>query len=398
MNRILIGIGFLLGFYSAGSQEKPVLNYSEGDLCTQVVVYPLDSLKTTFFYDGPHVYWQPGKKHAKVKYYSFSPIKKRSKKHVYKWEVKPTDTVLYFEGKEHDKNKYSFLASFQNTPSEYTGVGKILVIGDVHGEYDRLVNILRIAGVVDSLHNWIFGKGHVVFTGDIVDRGEQVTESLWFIYNLTQNANLSGGKVHFLLGNHEIMLFEKDVRYLNVKYSYLASKYNFSYRSQFSNKTVLGRWMRSLNSVITINDILFVHAGISAEVAKYNVSIDSINWMVRKYLNRPNFAVLKGVENLTLGVFGPLWYRGYLVKMPFYAHITEEEVDLVLEKYGVNQIVFGHTGLKDVTPIFNNKLINIDVPFKEHCIPLQVLLIEDKKYTVVFEDGSRKNLFQNSCQ
>jgi hypothetical protein len=42
-----------------------------------------------------------------------------------------------------------------------------------------------------------------------------VTETLWFVYSLEQQAALQGGKGHALLGNHEIMSLEKKYKNIN---------------------------------------------------------------------------------------------------------------------------------------------------------------------------------------
>ena len=69
--------------------------------------------------------------------------------------------------------------------------------------------------VIDTDLTWSFGDGHLVIVGDVFDRGPNVTECLWLIYRLEQEASAAGGAVHFLLGNHELMVMRGDLRYLN---------------------------------------------------------------------------------------------------------------------------------------------------------------------------------------
>src|SRR5215207_8409564 len=57
------------------------------------------------------------------------------------------------------------------TPCEFDNVERIVAVGDVHGAYDRLLEILRAAAVIDTRNRWIGGRTHLVQTGDVLDRG-----------------------------------------------------------------------------------------------------------------------------------------------------------------------------------------------------------------------------------
>ena len=89
-------------------------------------------------------------------------------------------------------------------------VDSLYVLGDVHGEYDRLVQLLRNANIIDANLDWIATTKHLVILGDIFDRGHHVTKILWLLYQLDRQAELAGGRVHVVLGNHEIMTFDND--------------------------------------------------------------------------------------------------------------------------------------------------------------------------------------------
>ena len=53
----------------------------------------------------------------------------------------------------------------------WTGVGKIVAVGDIHGAYKNFVKILKGTELIDNDLHWIGGKTHLVQTGDIMDRG-----------------------------------------------------------------------------------------------------------------------------------------------------------------------------------------------------------------------------------
>ena len=87
----------------------------------------------------------------------------------------------------------------------WTGVDKIIAVGDIHGAYDNFVKILKAAGLVDDNLKWSGGKTHFVQTGDIMDRGDYPRDVFDLIKSLEIEAAEVGGKIHMLLGNHEEM-------------------------------------------------------------------------------------------------------------------------------------------------------------------------------------------------
>ena len=101
-------------------------------------------------------------------------------------------------------------------------VPRIIVIGDVHGDWDRTLKVLKIAKVIDQSNNWIGGNTVVVQLGDQIDRCrfsnipcyiQGATEYdegndlklLKYFTQLHKQAQKHGGAVYSLLGNHEVM-------------------------------------------------------------------------------------------------------------------------------------------------------------------------------------------------
>ena len=95
--------------------------------------------------------------------------------------------------------------TLKNEEIEYSNVQKIIAISDIEGNFNAFRNLLLANEIIDSAYNWTFGNGHLVLPGDFFDRGLNVTECLWLIYDLEEKAKLYGGYVHYILGNHEIM-------------------------------------------------------------------------------------------------------------------------------------------------------------------------------------------------
>ena len=120
-------------------------------------------------------------------------------------------------------------------PSTFPQPEKLIAFSDIEGEFDPLRLLLQKNKVIDEQFNWIFGKGHVIFAGDMFDRGEQVTECLWLMYSLEEKAKAAGGYVHFILGNHEIMNLSGDHRYARPKYAENSKKIGFKRRAVFKD-------------------------------------------------------------------------------------------------------------------------------------------------------------------
>ncbi|NIM64009.1 MAG: metallophosphoesterase, partial [Acidobacteria bacterium] len=51
--------------------------------------------------------------------------------------------------------------------------------------------------------------------GDLIDRGAGDRAVLDLLYKLQQQAPESGGRVHVLIGNHEVLNLVRDLRYVN---------------------------------------------------------------------------------------------------------------------------------------------------------------------------------------
>jgi len=86
----------------------------------------------------------------------------------------------------------------------------IFAIGDVHGDYDRLVKLLAAAKIIErDTGAWIAGRAVHVFTGDMIDKGPHSLEVVKLAASLRQAAVASGGQVVTLMGNHEAEFLEE---------------------------------------------------------------------------------------------------------------------------------------------------------------------------------------------
>lgn len=273
----------------------------------------------------------------------------------------------------------------------FGGVDKLAVVSDMHGQYEVAERLLIANGIIDEAGHWTFGTGHFVVVGDVFDRGPRVTELLWLVHNLQQEARAAGGRVHFLLGNHETMVLSGDLQYINRRYRVTGGLLGRSYEDLYGPDTYLGRWLRSLPLVVKINDMVFVHGGLSRDVIKQTGSLDSINNLYHKYLlGQSKTSATAASERLALlkGRTGPLWYRGYFHDADF----TQRDIDRILKLVGAERMVVGHTSFTAISSFFNNRVLAVDSSMKFGSLG-EVLLIENDTFYRGTLLGERFELF-----
>jgi len=242
-----------------------------------------------------------------------------------------------------------------------------LVVADTHGEYEILAGLLMKQGVVDDAMHWKFGRGRLVFLGDVFDRGAHQLEILWLIYELEAQARQAGGAVYLVLGNHEVMALRGDARYLNAKYLETAKLLGVAeYARLFDAGSVLGQWLRSKPTVLELDDDLCLHGGISPALVDRKLSLREINATVRAVLEgrEPAAGAERERAEFLLGESGPLWYRGYFpqaTRESGFPPATDEDVNRVLAHFGARAIFVGHTQVPTVTPLYDGKVIAVQV-------------------------------------
>jgi hypothetical protein len=82
----------------------------------------------------------------------------------------------------------------------------LFILGDVHGQYDVMRELLRGAGLIDDADQWSGGKATLWFMGDFFDRGPDGISSVDLVMRLQHEAAAAGGAVHSILGNHDVMI------------------------------------------------------------------------------------------------------------------------------------------------------------------------------------------------
>ena len=336
--------------------------------------------------DGPHVFWSADTS-AIVFYYCDDSVIS---------QPFPVRDTLRFSGFCKDVDfAYVVPAHVAGPgPDEISGVGKIFALSDLHGDYAHFTEVLINSGIVDSSLHWAWGRGHLVIDGDVFDRGPAVTECLWLIYRLEIEAAHAGGAVHFLLGNHELMVLRGDLRYVHERYTNgIARRNRFVYHDLFGPDMALGRWLRTRQTVLRINRTLFVHGGVSVESLQDRPDLSEINQLVRQGLDytAPRLFFDSLVRH-AYGSFGPLWYRGYTRALEnSYPALSAIEIDSILAFLDADQIVVGHSEQDSLVTLHDGKVIAIDVDV-ETLGGQQGLLWEADRFYRVDRLGAKRSL------
>lgn len=294
------------------------------------------------------------------------------------------------------------------------GVERIVAVGDVHGAYDRFVEILRTAGLIDDRQRWSGGRAHLVQVGDVLDRGPDSRKALDFLQRLEGEAASAGGAVHALLGNHEIARMVGDLRLVHPgEYKAFVTDNSEEMRKRlldlvkppdpeaFLNSTPLGqtemiiafgakgdygKWLRTHDAVAKINGILFLHGGISPAVAP--TSCDDINATIQREITTDFDQTQKApLSSLAARVDGPLFYRGLAEESDEFG----PQVDEILTKQGVKAIVIGHTVSPTgrIRPRFGGKVFQIDTAMQPAYVAngrASALEIKDGQFTAIYVD------------
>lgn len=285
-------------------------------------------------------------------------------------------------------------------PSAQLRSQRVVAIGDVHGDFKATKAVLALAGLIDAKGQWSGGSTILVQTGDILDRGDDEPEILELFWRLQQQAPTQGGRVELLLGNHEIMNAEGDLRYVTpggfqdyaktplppqwpnidegsqgLPTGYLSRK------AAFVPGSMIARRFAEQKVATVVGDTVFVHGGLSLKYAK--MGLDAMNQRTASWL-----AGKSEIPDLLKESDGPVWNRAYGASPSARACATLERS---LETLGVRRMVVGHTvQAKGITSACAKQVWRIDVGMSRHYGgPIQALEIKGDRVRVISGPSTR---------
>ena len=312
--------------------------------------------------------------------------------------------------------------------STWDKVARVVIIGDLHGDYAKFHDQLRQAGLIDGRDNWSGGLTHLVQLGDVPDRAPDTRKILDLLIRLEPQARRAGGYVHALIGNHEAMNMEGDFRYTTpAEFAAFADRdsprrrdayyeavvaalkahppaeglpvFDAAHRAAFdaahplgwvehaaawSAQGPYGRWVLTHPAVIRIDDTLYLHGGIGAEFQPFD--IDTLNKAVTAALRHEPEAA-GGPHDILWNEQGPLWYRG----MAQNDEAAESaNVAAALSRHGVRRIVLGHTKRYSmVNSRFDGGVILTDIAVPGGCPDPHGFLIKEGEALTAVHRGHR---------
>jgi hypothetical protein len=165
---------------------------------------------------------------------------------------------------------------------------RVYVIGDIHGQFQKLTKLLRDAHLIDSSHSWNGEDATIWFMGDFVDRGPDGIAVIDLVMRLQQEAARAGGKVCSILGNHEMLLLA--AYRFGRRSTGLGSNFITRWKQNGGNRKDIARltprhleWMAQLPAMALVGDSLLLHAD-APFYLKYGTTIEEVNNNVHELL------------------------------------------------------------------------------------------------------------------
>lgn len=239
------------------------------------------------------------------------------------------------------------------------------LIGDIHGHYTPMIDLLRddIQVIRDDL-TWCGGDATVCIVGDYVDRGPDGIKVLDFLISLEIQTqfNDSGGKIICLQGNHDHVLLSAK-RFPDDQVADMDMTF---YENWLDNGGVQRdldsltpehiAWLSHLPAMVHLGDCVVVH-GDAMLYLDYGQTADAVN---------------RAFTQVLMSYDPGQWYD---LLAAFNEHQAfwdaPENADTFIEVYGGKRIIHGHTPIMKITGqepdtvtkalIYNDgKCINVD--------------------------------------
>lgn len=253
-----------------------------------------------------------------------------------------------------------------DTPTILPAVDRVIVIGDIHGDLGRLMDILYACKVIDQKMQWIAEPTNTVIVqlGDQIDsisRTPSTKDAQWdrlndieviqFMDQLDRIARRHGGRAISLIGNHELMNVLGDFSYVSPN-SMTKSNGQEMRRQMFTVGGNMAQRLSHRNIVQKIGSLLFVHGGLlphHIHSVGGEQHLHRINESFRKFLRKEPISEEES-QILASTVFhedGILWTRKY---MELQSNPTELQglVQNVLQQTGCTKVFVGHNTVNNI--------------------------------------------------
>ena len=169
------------------------------------------------------------------------------------------------------------------------------VIGDVHGQLERLRGLLLDAGLVSPAMSWSGADAILWFTGDLIDRGPDSIGVVDLVMRLQSEATIVGGRVGVVLGNHEVMILAAQ----RFGGHFISEwEWNGGSKADLAWLTSQHRaWIAQLPAMVPVGQQLLIHAD-ATFYAHYGRSVEQVNRALRLILQSHHVAAWTRLQEL----------------------------------------------------------------------------------------------------
>lgn len=171
----------------------------------------------------------------------------------------------------------------------------MVVIGDIHGQYLKMLTVLHDARLIDAAGHWSGGATTLWFMGDYFDRGPDGIAAIDLIRALQKEAAAAGGRVGALLGNHDVLILAAQ-RFGDAPSGGPGGTFLGSWRHNGGVESDLARldearaaWLRALPAMALDGDWLLAHAD-ATFYQVYGRTVGAVNRGIRAILHNDNAA------------------------------------------------------------------------------------------------------------
>ncbi|DBA81682.1 TPA: hypothetical protein ACH3X1_007427 [Trebouxia sp. C0004] len=248
-------------------------------------------------------------------------------------------------------------------PTYVRATGRIVAIGDIHGDLRKAISSLEAARVLQEVGGqvrWAGGDTVVVQLGDVLDRGDSEIGVVMLLRELHKQAQLEGGAVYMLNGNHESLNVSGNFRYATpggFRESALAAglrgedlqnieKQKQARQRMYTPGGPMARELAKNPTVLIVNDTLFAHGGVLKRHVQYG--LEKMNQEVSLWM--------RGLHNAdgsrptppffaTGDASSVMWNRMYSKEAftPYDRFCVCRQLKATLEATGARHMIIGHT-------------------------------------------------------
>lgn len=211
--------------------------------------------------------------------------------------------------------------------------GRVVAVGDLHGDLAVTRSVLRAAGAIDAADHWIGGKLVVVQTGDTIDRGDDDRAVIDLIERLRVEARKAGGEFVAMSGNHELMNVAGDLRYVSEA---SAAAFEQGRAQAFAPGATYARILSTWPVITKVDRTVFVHGGVLLQHVRYG--IDRMNDETAAWMRGERAAPAIMMQD-----DAPVWSRLYSAAEDELPAEACAQLKQVLAELGADRMVVGHT-------------------------------------------------------